>query len=227
VSDAIDVRFHRDASAIEAGTRECIAAALDRVADQIWDKDPNYWRQDATLFLDDSGIVVAWQGEEPIGFLVYQRMPFPFGLVLVVKGVNILPAHQNRGLIIRFCRPIVQAEVTAAGGRTYLAARTRSPVVLSLCARLCSAVVPALNGAAKSDHLLDLAQRAAQVLLPGAMLELPSMIIRDAYSGFHYREPPHHRDRVAEAIVFDNTQLRPTDAFFVFGEFTAEIRAFA
>jgi hypothetical protein len=224
---AADISFYRDASLLrEEGERPEVAAALDCVADQIWGKDPNYWRGDALLFRQDSGILVARSNSDPIGFLVYQRLQLSFGRVFNIRGVNVLPHHQGKGLMLRFFQTVVKHEQPTAAGSSYVAARTRSPVVLSICSRLCSSLLPSIASAAYSAGLLEHAREAAVSLLPDTTFEEPSMIIRGAYSDFHYKTPQHHRDARAEAAVFHNDRLGETDAFFVFGEMSEMSRVF-
>lgn len=223
---AADISFYQDASLLTEEERRQVAAVLDCVADQIWGKDPNYWRSDALLFRQDSGILVARSSSDPIGFLVYQQLQLPFGRVFNIRGVNVLPHHQGKGLMLRFFRTVVKHEQPPADGRTYVAARTRSPVVLSICSRLCSSLLPSIASSTHSAGLLEHAREAAVSLMPDTTFEEPSMIIRGAYSDFHYKTPPHHRDADAEAAVFYNRRLGETDAFFVFGEMSETSRVF-
>lgn len=198
-----------------------IARALDRVADQIWVKAPDYWQCDPVLFVEDSGIVLAYMGTEPIGFVVYERKWLPFGLALAVKGLNIIPAHQSRGVLLRLCRQIVSDEVRA-GTATYIAARTRNPVILAMCNRLCAEVVPTFGAGAAHEHLIPLALEAAAAAYPGAPPEVPSLIMRGAYAGVRYLNPQHHRDERFNELVYANQQFGADDAFFIFGRFHPE-----
>ena len=204
------------ASTVKKTARGHLASALDEIADQVWNKDPAYWKNNERLFHPQTGIVVAYTIEngDPAGFLVYRRYKMRGKEVIYVDGINFKPEFQNRGHFYSLCQKAFQAESGISGtAPLYVVARTRHPGILSILEKLCDEVAPS---AAVSPSLLQTADEIRHELFPGEHVELPSMIMRDVYAHFNYRkEPAGEEFRHRHADVF--RRLGPRDAYFLVG----------
>lgn len=194
-----------------------IAHCFDKVADAVWNKDPHYWRNNPHLFSHDYGFVLAFEIEtgHPAGFVVYKRYQIRESRVIYVEGINFKPEFQKRGYFLELCKRTINNQLVASAGEAvYLAARTRHPGVLSILQKLCTTIIPGSDAPA---DFLSMAMSIAQFIYPDSVLESPSMIMRNVYSQFNYKDEPSQ-----EGIKWRFNQifqsLGPHDAFFIVGK---------
>ena len=214
---SITFKFFPYADLLPQEVRLSLAADLDEVADEVWNKDTEYWRKNDQLFTQAYGIAVAHsiKSGDAVGFLVYKRILIGSSIFLYVEGINFKPAYQHRGHFLHLCEKALEKERAEADGRSlYFVARTRNPGVLSIMQKFCVSIVPARNASAL---VLSEAENIAGFLFPNAEIDFPSMIMHNVYSQFSYKHDPAQKEQKGEVQhIFQG--LGPHDAFFLVGE---------
>jgi len=222
---AYQFTMYARADEVPADRRSAMLAQCDEILGASWHMTGPVWAGRQSVFGENYGIVLVLCEDEPVGFSIYQRLTVDDSRVLYRAGTHFLPAHQDRGLYSRLRDLIISTELyeTELGGGppTHYAWRTRNPIVWATNARVCRSVVPSLLDGAVDSRLVELARLVADVLHPHNALEVPSMIMPDAYRtvGLAYKAQPRHRDPRIDALFAGNPALAdPSAAIFSLGE---------
>jgi hypothetical protein len=211
---AVTISHVSDTSALPPAERRILLARFDAITNLIWRKPADiFQRLEAWVCTPDTGLLLASDATEIVGFSVYRRLRLGPDLVIYRETTNVAPRAQGRGVWTAFTRRLLsEAAPTAPGHPVHLAFRTRNPIVYMANYRWCEAIVPDLFRPAPDPVLMDLAVRAAQRLYPHLPLERPAMVISGAYAGLAYREGPRHRDARVTALFSAIPGLAPSDA---------------
>jgi hypothetical protein len=167
-----------------------------------------------------TGIVLAARGHETVGFSIYRRFCIDEAHGVYRALTLIAPDHQGRGLYGAIRKCVLPDEVADAGYPSfYYAWRTRNPIVWFANARLCRRVVPGLGEVQPDPQLFELARKAAALLLPGRVLEVPAMVMRAVYRPRCCGSEQRHPDARLDAQFRASSRLSDSgDALFAFGE---------
>lgn len=213
------------ADEVPVDRRSATLAQCDEILGASWHMTAPVWAGRLSVFRENYGIVLVLCEGETVGFSIYQRLTVDDSRVLYRAGTNVVPSHHGRGLYSRLRDLIISAELgtkdLGEGSLTHYAWRTRNPVVWETNARVCRRVVPSLLEGAVDAPLVERARRVAAILHPHNALEVPSMIMPDAYRtvGLAYKVQPRHRDPRIDGFFAGNPALvDPSAAIFSLGE---------
>lgn len=194
---AIDT--YRHGSEVPAAVREQLLAEINATIATNWNYKTPHWTMAHSPFVDDFGIILSRAEGKLSGYAFYKRLTIDGQRVIYRAGAEVARPHQRAGLYRMMTTRIFGLESLGRAGApdAYLAWRTRNPNVWIANARLCSKVVPSLRDGVNDADMQRLCVRAAEAIYPKASLEVPSMIMRNAYPHMAYhRQQTHPSDRV-------------------------------
>jgi hypothetical protein len=169
-----------------------------------------------SMFAPEFGLAVARLEGAMVGFYLFRRVTLEGSRVLCPMNLHVAEAHQARGIRSEFARIVTRAVLTEDASPLYYGYRTRNPFLWRDLARRCKALVPSLFGEPSDTRLLAMAERVVKTVYPDAIVDMPDLVVRDAYRGILYRKEPHHPDRDLDAAFYAPLKS-PYDARFFFG----------
>jgi hypothetical protein len=206
------------ASDLPEPERAALVKQFYAIATPYWREiDPDRCRAiERSFFEPGSGVGVARARGEMVGFYAFRRLMIGTTRVLCPLNIHIAEAHQRRGIRTEFSRMVMRA-VLADGAPLYYGFRTRTPLLWKSAMTRCKVLVPSLFGEPADPALLEFGERVVKTLYPDAVVEMPALVLRDAYRGFLYHEEPHHADDAYDAAFYAPLTSK-YDARFFFGE---------
>jgi hypothetical protein len=220
-----DVVVHRDAGALSPADRASLLAEFDAITDVLWEKPPGmFGSMEARLATPETSFIVLNHGRRPVGFSIHHRLRVDGEAVIYVAHAHVVPEHQGRGLFGVLVRNILVPELEQhRDGMLYCSWRTRSPVVWTSMVERCARVAPDLSAEVVHPDLLKLAETTARSLFPQVRLDMPGLVMRDAYNQPNVppssiRKQAHHRDGELDRRFFAHLGSSPYDVIFTLGE---------
>lgn len=223
ICEPYKVTHYPQSPSIPPDRRDALLGRFDEIMDQTWHKHPDRYEVWEASFFDsffshDNGLVLTEYADEIVGFWIYQRLLVRESRVLYSALACILPAHQGKGLRKEMARTTFPYEIARVGSDPlYHAWRTRNPIGWSLLAKMCKSVVPNFTDDDRDPALVELGRLVAKLLYPDLPLEIPSMIMRGAYTLTSFKEEPRHVDPAFNA-AFHASLANKQDAIFSIGE---------
>jgi hypothetical protein len=198
--------------------------AFNRLIGTNWDATEPHWTPARSPFRNGYGLVLIVADTELVGFSIYQYFDMNGDLCLYRSGTELAPSYQGLGLYSDVT-DLIFAEAFRQRphqSRLLYCWRTRNAIVMLANARRCTEVVPDLQADPPKENggragLLALAVLAAKRLYPDRVLELPAMVMRNAYGHIKHRKPAYRG--VAVHIGKRITEIAPnsSDALFSLG----------
>lgn len=198
-SDTIEMI--RVGSEVSEARRDVLLDDIARIMASNWRFTQRHWSREDSPFHHEYGLVFARQNGEVVGYSIYKRLMLDGIPALYRAGTAVAASQQRHGFYRRMSETILTAEWNAMPdvNTIYLAWRTRNPVIWAANARLCQAVVPAIESGLVDATLHEACLRLARQLYPNCPIEPPAMIMRDVYTHLTYLREPH--DHVASPVA--------------------------
>ena len=177
--DNVDIKVWRYSNELDPQLRETLIVEFDAIADQIFSKQGNVFKQRESFYFNDTtGLAVATMDGRLIAYSIYKRLNVLGEVVLYSVATNVTPEHQSGGLRRRFLKSMVQTERQSDNvAPTYLAFRTRNPIAWHVFWRSCSSIMPNYVDPAIDPKLVDLGIATAKQIFPELEVERPTMIV--------------------------------------------------
>jgi hypothetical protein len=220
----VDVDVWKHTTEIPLDVREGLMRDFDRIADQIWEKEPTIYKNlESFYFNDTTGVALATDGDRLVAYSIYKRLNVSGKTILYSASTTVRPEYQSGGLRSRFLRSIVLAEQRSPSVEpVFLAVRTRNPINWHVFSRCCDPIVPDFrDGSTTNAELVDLGVAAAKEIFPQLEIERPTMIMRNAFDWLRYFKQPQHKDPRINAAFFGD--LSAIDGFFAIGRARADL----
>ena len=183
-----------DASRIEQADRQPVMDAMNGIIAVNWQATEPHWTAASSPFDKKYSLILVRDGAGLAAFSIYRMLQVAGCAAIYRSGTEVLPAHQGRGLYRFFTTEVLKHAATLDGGDDNILYgwRTRNPIVWAANARICETVAPSLLGEDQDPVLQAAGVEMCAALYPGARLELPDMIMRDAYGHIkHHRQTCH------------------------------------
>lgn len=208
-----------DGSQVQDDRKEFLLSSIEHVMASNWSFSRRHWSQEDSPFHADFGLAFYWVDGKIIGYNIYKRVHLAGQLIIYRAGTAVSTAYQGIGYYREMSQAIMALERKSTGEnqRLYVSWRTRNPTIFRANARICTSVVPSVDGTPNDKELESLGVRLGQELYPNSIVELPHMVMRGVYE--HLVETPRSYPNSPSSLVswFAKTLPDPADAILALG----------